>query len=366
MSCILHDSQFLTTINLERDKLMNTKRQYWAFRVHNHKDLYTEMKEGRLRQGWGYDKSHDLQKLAVDSSNLEDRKVLRNLPILNKVKKGDILLVAIPNVVEWHKLAIVEATEDWDTAYNFEIHPAIGDCGHIFPVKYIKEFYRSNINVHGDIRKTFRCNLRFWSISNYASDIEEIITKTEDDLGPPASVDEKFNRIINGEFNKLFGDERVQSLLDKVQGHYNAAEWEKVIKIGLEKMATTTDSFRVETTTNKKESSHGADLLIYLPNPIYAGQEYVIAVQVKDYEGDVNNDAVDQICKADEHFKGQEESQQLIDKIVVITKANKDLNKDVESYARENAVKIIFKEDFEALLSRMASSFITISFMNNS
>ncbi len=158
---------------------MNTNRQYWAFRVHNHKDLYTEIIKGRLRQGWGYDKSHDLRKLSVDSSNLEDRRVLKNLPILNNVSKGDILLVPVPNVVMWHKIAMVEATEDWykEGVYNFEILDGeVKDCGHTFPVKCIKEFDREDDIFNQYIRRTFRCRLRFWSLAQYGDYIEEMLS----------------------------------------------------------------------------------------------------------------------------------------------------------------------------------------------
>ncbi len=161
---------------LWRDKLMNTNRQYWAFRVHNHKDLYAEIKkEDRLRQGWGSRKGQDLRKITGKTEDAEDGGARSNLRMFREVKKGDILLVALPDVVGWNKIAVVEAKANWNTAYKFEIHPAIGDCGHIFPVKYIKEFDRDEFTFNKYVRRSFYHHGRFWSLVKYGDYIEEIL-----------------------------------------------------------------------------------------------------------------------------------------------------------------------------------------------
>ena len=85
-------------------------RNYWGYRIdtRNRKYFFDEINKGFLRQGWGYHDNQDLR-------NLDDTEVSarRNFPIFNKVKKGDILLV--PRLESWDEIAIVEATEDFNT-----------------------------------------------------------------------------------------------------------------------------------------------------------------------------------------------------------------------------------------------------------
>ena len=100
---------------------------YWGYRVDTdaREYFYKEILNDRLRQGWGYDKSQDLK-----LGDKTDQSARRNFPIFNKVKKGDILLV--PRIEAWDEVAIVEALEDFNTGYRFEIDPIKKDYGHIF------------------------------------------------------------------------------------------------------------------------------------------------------------------------------------------------------------------------------------------
>ena len=355
---------------------MTNNINYWGFRLGNVAKLYGEMKEGRLRQGWGWDPGQDLRKLINNDKDAVNEGASRNRSMYDKVKKGDIILVTIPHKVEWNKIAIVEATLNWDDGYDFdpidftektqdyqsddnESNPV--DYGHVFPVKYLREFHTHNPCVHGEIRKTFRCYSRFWSINRYAPYIEVILKENPDNLNKPLYGEEKLDNAINKEFNKLFNEEHLDKLLDNVQESYNAAEWEQGIKIGLEKLVQTSSDIRVDTTANKTEKEHGADLLIYFPNPIDESIQYVIAVQVKDHKGVVSTNAVKQIIKADKYFKGKkEEGLRLIEMMVVITNAEKIDNKKIEEEAAENNVKILFKRDFELLLTKIANSYITL------
>ncbi|WP_051533562.1 hypothetical protein [Anaerovibrio sp. RM50] len=123
---------------------------YWGYRIDtNARDyFYKEIRDGRLRQGWGFNESQNLKGNNVDVS------ARRNFPIINRVKKGDILLV--PRIEGWDEIAIVEATDDFYNGYEFTIDPKIGDYGHIFPVKFRKCFSRYNDNVGGTIRETLK------------------------------------------------------------------------------------------------------------------------------------------------------------------------------------------------------------------
>ena len=340
---------------------MTDNINYWGFRLHHEAALYHEMTKGRLRQGWGSLAGQDLRKLDNGDKDAEDGGAGKNLSMFRKVKKDDILLVPVPRTVAWHKVAIVRATEDWYKAYSFEKLDGHDDFRHVFPVEYLREFHTHNQIVHGDIRKTLKCRRRFWNVAYCADHIEQILKANTEKLDMVSHGDEKLDHAINAEFKKVLDNKTLDTLFDNIQGNYDAAEWEHGIKTGLEKLAETTAGFRVETTANKTESKHGADLLIYLPNPVDEDLEYIIAVQVKDHQGSVSKAAIDQISKADEYFKEQDVNARLIEKMVLITKATRAENADIEVYAEEKGVKILFKKDFERLLSRIASSYITIS-----
>ena len=96
------------------------------------------------------------------------------------------------------------------------------------------------------------------------------------------------------------------------------------------------DSYNIETTSNKTENNHGADIIIRIPGIV--NDTYVIAIQVKDYDKNVGKDPVDQICKANDYFL-KEEDAMLIDKYLIITKAEAELNEDLVNYAKEKGVK---------------------------
>ncbi len=355
---------------------MTENIEYWAFRLDHKKALYDEMKAGRLRMGWGWLASQNLRKYGKDGEGFEDHGAGKNLPMYWKVKKGHIILATIPSPQAWNKIAIVRATQDWDTGYQFEMLDGEDDYRHVFPVEYITEFHRHNSHIHGDIRSTFRCNRRFWGLSKYSEHIVGLVNKSSEEMGEPSEGENKLRNAINREFHKSFNDELLDKMLKGIQGDYKSAEWESAIKIGIEKITESNSNFRIETTPNIREKEHGSDLLIFFSNPIDITMEYVIAVQVKDYYGKVSDGvgegAIQQINMSDEYFndmisqkadegEAPEKDVQLIQKMLVLTNVPEDINKELLNDAKEQNVKVVFKKQFEDLLLRMASSYVDIS-----
>ena len=152
---------------------MEKKRNYWGYRICNGSAdyFYKELNEGRLRQGWGYDSGQDLRNLTVDDG------ARNNLKMYNEVKKGDILL--IPRIPSWEEISIAEATEDWSVGYRYDIPKEQGDFGHIFPARFIMSFNRYSSNVKDNIRSSFHCLRRFWTMNACAEEIEKIMNNTE-------------------------------------------------------------------------------------------------------------------------------------------------------------------------------------------
>lgn len=152
---------------------MIKKRNYWGYRICNEKSafFYEELKEGRLRQGWGYDTGQNLRNMTIDNG------AKKNLKMYNEVKKGDILLV--PRIPSWEDISIVEATEDWLTGYSYDIPKEIGDFGHIFPARFVKAFNRYNPYVSDKIRSSFHYIGRFWDMNDYENDIISILERED-------------------------------------------------------------------------------------------------------------------------------------------------------------------------------------------
>ena len=317
---------------------------YWGYRIDTNKRgfFFDEIREGRLRQGWGYEDTHDLRGESVDEI------ARRNFPIFNKVKKGDILLV--PRIEGWDEIVIVRAAEDFDKGYVFSIDPKMGDYGHIFPVQYEKCFSRHNINADGSIRETLKCRSRFWNINRCGEEIEKILSTPDSELRTSSSYEERFRRQVEKSFHEEAFADAVYEELNKTA---QASEWEFILCEGFRRISP--DSYSIDTTSNKVENDHGADIIIRIPGIL--NNSYIIAIQVKDYSENVSNAVVDQICKADNYFL-KEEGSILIDKYIIVTRAKSEVNAELIKYAEQKNVKILFDKEVKQLLSKMGRSFL--------
>lgn len=322
-----------------------SKKNYWCYRVDTSKIKFftNELNEGRLRQGWGWDEAQDLRNFKLDEG------AGRNRPMFNKVKKGDILL--IPQVPNWGEVALVEATEDWNKGYVFEIDPTLEDYGHIFPAKYLKKFSRNNENVTGNLRSTLKNPSRFWNINHYSDDVEILLSSQVTELSKRQDHNSRLESSIGTVFNEVF-DETIfaDKLYEKLTEQFTREEWEFALVYGLKQMFP---FYQIERVGGKEEKNHGTDILIKLPS-ILSNYTYAIAIQVKDYDGFVGNEVISQINKADNYWDS--ENLKLIEKIVIITKAKKDDN--IRLLEHDKNVKFIFATELKQLLTEIGKCFI--------
>lgn len=321
-------------------------KNYWCYRVDTSRiKFFTNelLNEGRLRQGWGWDKAQDLRNFKLDEG------AGRNRPMFNKVKKGDILL--IPQVPNWGEVALVEATEDWNKGYVFEIDQTLGDYGHIFPAKYLKKFSRNNENVTGNLRSTLKNPSRFWNINHYSDDVELLLSLQVTELSKKQDHNSRLESSIGTVFNEVF-DEKVfaDKLYEKLTEQFTREEWEFALVYGLKQMFP---FYQIERVGGKEEKNHGTDILIKLPS-ILSNYSYAIAIQVKDYDGFVGKEVISQINKADNYWDS--ENLKLIEKIVIITKAKKDDN--IRLLEHDKNVKYIFATELKQLLTEIGKCFI--------
>jgi hypothetical protein len=319
-------------------------RNYWCYRINREAiDFFAEeLMLGRLRQGWGYDKGQNLRKMTVDEGAGRNRAML-------KVRKGDILL--IPHLPVREEVAIVKATEDWETGYRFKIDSKHKDYGHIFPVKFIKSFTRGNKEVTANLRSTLKNKLRFWNINHCAADVEKLLT-VRNDLKTFQEWDDRLQSSTESVFEEFFNEQSfADTLYDKLNEQFANAEWEQALIHGLRQLFP---FYTIEKVGGTNEQYHGTDILVRLPS-ISPDYGYAIAIQVKDYEGYVHPEVIDQINKAD---YWQDENVKLIDKIVITTKANKDDNEHLLN--NDSDVKFIFADELKKILLEIGKSFIGI------
>ncbi|MBO7632052.1 MAG: hypothetical protein J6S78_06965 [Lachnospiraceae bacterium] len=319
---------------------------YWGYRIDTRaRDyFYEEIEKGNLRQGWGYMESQNLM-----LGERTDESARGNFPIYERVKKGDILLV--PRVGNWNNITIVEATEDFNTGYRFEIDSDRGDYGHIFPVRLITEFSRKNINVAGEIRETLKCRSRFWNANRCKESIDKIIAlgKTVN-LIDESDYDERFRKKVEKAFYKT---DFFEIIYKDIKDSFQASEWEFLLCEGFKKICP--ETYIIETTSNKEEKKHGADILIRIPGIL--DKTYIITIQVKDYHDVVGDYVIEQVDKAREYFE-EREGTTLIDRYLFVIKAHSEENSALIKKAEAAGVKILFAEDVKRVLNQMAKAYI--------
>lgn len=321
-------------------------KNYWCYRINTSETIFfrNELNEGRLRQGWGWDKRQDLRDFKMDEG------AGRNRPMFNNVKKGDILL--IPQLPDWGHVALVEATEDWNKGYQFEIDTKLEDYGHIFPAKYLKSFTRDNQNVTGNLRSTLKNPSRFWNINHYATDVEQLLDTTQTELTQSTDHRSRLVSSIGNVFNEVFDESKFSnSLYKKLTEQFTREEWEYAIVFGLKELLP---FYQIDRVGGPEEKNHGADILIKLPG-IFANMQYAIAIQVKDYSGNVGDSVIDQINKSENYWE-KKENLKLIEKIVIITKAIKEENTALVN--NQSNVKVIFASELKELLNEIGKCFI--------
>lgn len=319
-----------------------TDRQihYWGYRIDKRyiNILNKELLEGRLRQGWGYHEGQNLKNFTFNAG------ASRNYPIFNKVKKGDILFV--PYLPDSRKVAVVEATEDFNSGYKFEILQKTEDHGHIFPAKLIKSFVRNSSAVDGNIRKTLKNPSRFWQIY-YREGVEKILKANEEQLGTAISKDARLETSIEDVFNEIKYEDK---LFEKLNNSFSNEEWEFALVSGLEKLFP---NYQIDRVGGNKEEEHGTDILIQIPS--ITDKNYGIAIQVKDWNGFVSGSPVEQVKKADDYFK--EQGIKIIDKVVLFTEAKKEENLHLLEKYQDEDIEFIFADDLKELLGKIGKLF---------
>ncbi|MBK9580111.1 MAG: hypothetical protein IPO40_23850 [Fibrobacteres bacterium] len=326
-------------------------RHYWGYRINVDEISFfrSEVDNYRLRQGWGWDPRQDLRNLSLDEG------ARRNLAIFNKVKKGDILL--IPRLPTWEEVAIIEAIDDFSSGYDFRIDESRGDYGHIFPAKLLKSFTRNNENISGNIRASIKNISRFWNMDQLGLEIEELIRQPHEILGDDITFEKRFKNSLTDSFQESFDARKFSRILyEKMTRNFRNEEWEYALVEGLGKIFP--PPMTVQRVGGISEVMHGTDILIKIPGLL--SYQYGIAIQIKDYEGVVGKAPLDQLNKADSYWGSNAENLKIIDKILIVIKANSDNNEWLLEQAGD--IKIVFAKELMELLDRIGKMMIGIPY----
>src|SRR3954452_16552878 len=122
-------------------------RRYWVMRtdVNARTELLAALQRGELRQGWGYKKSLDLNRLArklesngwrVSALDDEERAAWRGNQRMwpghwGRINEDDIIV--LPKMPKDRHWMIVEVVGE----YRFDLRSDLGDYGHVLPVKIL-------------------------------------------------------------------------------------------------------------------------------------------------------------------------------------------------------------------------------------
>ena len=272
---------------------------YWVMRTDRRSApfIWAELKDGRLRQGWGYDPSQNLEVILAatrSEEKLTDEQAScwrRNRRLLSSeldgIQQKDIVIAPhLPNYGVWSIARVVGG-------YQFDIPESQGDYGHILTVELLTTEKRPvnpyEETVSARLRQTMRNQLPLWNINGLGPEVERIISAIQ--AGVPAGdpIAERLPLVLYG----LEG-----ATWREFQHHYKGAEFEKPCVMLLKSLY---GEDNVEHTGGKNE--RGADAICSYIDPLSV--EHRVAVQIKMWEWDADwTRPLDQIRQAYHAYEG--------------------------------------------------------------
>lgn len=219
-------------------------------------------------------------------------------------------------------------------------------------MKFEGQFGRDDSHVSADIRRTFKNPSRFWSITGYAEDIEVIRSTELTEVQQNQGYNDRLQDDIQNSFNrKAF----VKDVCTEINKQFEGTAWEFILVDVLQQL---NPHFNVERVGGITEGLHGTDILM-VSKPatgLFDDSSYGIAIQVKDWEGGVGKEVIDQINKAD--YWKKDRGLMYVDKVVIITNAMEEIN---QSLAESEGITFIFKPELSKMLAKYAEQQISVT-----
>ena len=331
---------------------------YWAMRTSRntleHREfLRKELFEGRLRQGWGGYPEQDLRciheaweegnQLTGYQNDASRHWRMGNGPADTYMNVGDVVLV--PNMPDDGLFTLVRI----QGPYEFDINEEHGDFGHLRPVKVLTPTGVANEHqlVDARLRRSLRCRLRLWRISDYAECLERIIESDEDLTGGTTAVG-RAESIVSDLVTGSIIEDMATRLSESLRAGLQGSEWETVVRDALEPL------FPVTVLHTGGPQERGADLEIIISNPFSEALDWIVPVQIKDHEF-LEGPKV--VSKLEEAFISRlEKGHVVIAVVLLVTGAgpSPELEKEMSKLSGKYKVPFIFRgaKDFMEILAR--------------
>ena len=279
--------------------------------------ILDELRQGRLRQGWGYEKAQDLRVLVAKRHRGEhftekEQDAWRNRPMLggaNGIKQGDIVL--LPNLPHRGEFLLVEV----DGPYRYEplqldrrtdINELHQDYGHILPVKIVEQpipIPMQDEQLHAGLRASLTCRSRLWSLSDYGNNIEELIVARR--ASSRWNLAHAFKRLTENAL-ALVEDRLEDEIGSLLEQRFGRAELEIPCKLVLEHCFP---GAHVEHRGGPAE--HGADIIVTWDDPLAisggrSSLSWRAVFQVKAWHNTASElRAIDQLVEAVQYYSDE-------------------------------------------------------------
>ena len=329
---------------------------YWAMRTDRYERGYIreELNKGKLRQGWGWTDDQNLRLIhdkwdkgsPLSETQIEAGRHYRMYdgPKDEYMNIGDIVLV--PNLPGDGFFTLCEIIGD----YGFNRSGRHSGYGHIRPVKILVQGVPNNHNlVSGDLRKTLRCRSRLWRIAHCSESLERIIECGSDyDFGDGTTTtwtDAAESVIAHVISNSI--EDMTKLLSESLPIQLQGAEWEPVIEAALRNL------FSVTVRGTGGPGEKGADIEVTISNPFEDDQDWILPIQVKDYQHEIGSGVVHQLEQA---YVSRKERGHVIAVALLVTEAEptSDLEDELKNLSDKYSVPFLYcgKDKLMRVLSK--------------
>lgn len=157
---------------------------YWVMRTSpwERPFIWAEAQRGRLRQGWGWDESQNLEVIAeaqrlgrplTDLQRLAWRARRMRTSADGGMRVGDVIVA--PNLPEWGRLSVFGLVGSYTWAPE-ELPGRLDRFGHVLPVELLVANIDRRAPVVSDaLRAMLRPQTRLYRITEYGGDVERVV-----------------------------------------------------------------------------------------------------------------------------------------------------------------------------------------------
>jgi hypothetical protein len=335
----------------------------WAMRTHIDfpQIIWSELRQGRMRQGWGYAANQDLQQVAKILANDRDRlsegqkETLRHLRMLglppDGMQEGDIVLLPnLPDPSTFSLCRIKAGSYQYAPIPMTEIRNS-EDCGHIRQAELIhgcEGIPNDNPLVDPKIRRTLRCQTRLWRIDHLEKEVQLLCDAAGAGtvFETVGGIEKRFHKLL-GEAEGVVRDGRRSALLRfrevltgaKVHEVARAAELEFV----LEQVLKIRFPFPAIVDRTGGPGEKGADIVVRIPDPFDYEEAALILIQLKDHDLLTDDEGLSQLRRAIDYYGDGVTKQGRVIEAVYATMADDfkgDVSKKAEELSSETHVKV--------------------------